>query len=209
MGMHTAIVIDFDQLHRVGTDEDFGDKLFHARGGRKPFPEDTFTWVGEVHSSGSLPIFHFGGKVWSPNNKRMERMTDGEGMVRPDRKFCLLGISGDLVSDLCGVKDLGNNVATEILQQSRSNPNPDGSYLREYGQALYIVTIFQSQQPGVAVLEGNCSWVVGKQDTPLWARAAKKWHKKRRELLELTLALKQGVPVNLTEARYQSLAQYL
>lgn len=205
MGTHSVVLVRHSDFPKIIAKTKFGEDLWHARSGRT-FKNGLFEYVGEVHSTESLPVFHYNGLVWAPRvkkvNERMEQCND-----QPPEEFCLLDISGDFVSLLLDSKKVGKHVI-ETIESFTPRPDHQSVYVEPYAQAIAIVNIFTSNDVGISVLEGNCSWVVGNEETPSWARASRQNHAHTREVLELILALKQGVKVNLTAKKYQDLAMY-
>lgn len=105
---------------------------------------------------------------------------------------------------LCGKRDVGLHLMDAVTSFT-GGPAGQTVYVEPYGQAIAIVGTFSSEEVGISMLEGNCSWVVGKEPTPSWSRATNVRSLHWKEAQELTLALKAGVQVDLTSKKIQSL----
>lgn len=205
MGIHTAVVIRRSDLTRIYTDTDFGEKLWCAGQGNI-FAHQGFEWLGDVYSSSSLPIFHYDGDIWSPRVKTIQEKKE-RYQDQPPEQFWILDIDGDFAHLFAKEKGVSKYII-DAINPSKTAHEGQPLCVARYGEAITIINSFSSDDIGISVIEGNTSWIVGKGATPSWARASKQNHDRTREVLELTLALRKNVPVNLTEKKLQDLARY-
>ncbi len=201
MGIFTGVLINHSRAN-LNSASSVGEYLRHAdllkgtHGVRMGI-----LYLGEYSGAGSLPILFDTGRVSSPKHGISQTLTR---TWPAEHNYTILSVSGDSCRGLESQMNLGTYLSDAINKFKRDPFN--STYLEPYGQAIEIVTTFSSNDVGIAVLEGGGSWVVGKEATPDWSRAARNDHRKARDALELTLALKQGVKVNLSSAKNRTLA---
>jgi hypothetical protein len=158
-------------------------------------------YLGEYSGDESLPILFGTGRVSSPKHGISQTLTKTWPAAH---YYTILSVSGDSSPGLESQVRVGTYLS-EAIQKFKRDPLST-TYVEPYEQSIEIVTTFSSNDVGIAVLEGGGSWIVGKEATPDWSRAAKSDHRKARDVLELTIALKQGVEVNLFSAKNRTLA---
>lgn len=198
--MHTIVLLCHKDFGKIAEDAEFGDKLYHS-GAWNRRTKDHFEFLGETHSHESCAVLHYDGQVWCPS-RRIKKETNDVYDDQPPEMFTVITVSGDFASLFQGMRKVGEHVISAVKAFSR-DPEGHPVYVGPYSQAIQIVETFSSSDVGISVVEGNCSWLVGREATPEWARASRKSHSCTREVLELTLALKQGVRVNLTSRKIQ------
>lgn len=198
MGRHAVILICHDNLHFIGGDRDFGTEVYHFANtmwGLKP-NKRKWLFLGECSSNDSLPVCYAKGAIWSRSYNSRSPSKPPITAFSEEKYYSIIDVSENLSSRIAGQRDFGKHLV-EAIKFFKRNPGGRPVYVEPYGQSLAVINTFSSTDTGICILEGGESYLVGKEATPSWAKAAKPVYSSQREVLELTLALKQGVYVNL------------
>jgi hypothetical protein len=156
--------------------------------------------MGEYSGNESLPVHIGNGRVSSPKHSINQRLA----IDRDSEHYTIIAVSEDCSSILTSQNNVGRQLVKTIKNFKRDPKNQ--TYVDPYGQAIEVISTFSTYDVGITVLEGGCSWIVGKEETPSWAKAAKTTHRDAKKVQELILALRQDCYVNLFSAKIRSLA---